>query len=228
MRRRARLTVAAGLSAAAAVGFLAAGTPAALAVTPQCAAAYGAQCVRVVSGVNASYALGTGAGHQRAGQPVELQARSLTAASEDFRVYDMGTVNSLYALFGLPASPLAARYGPDEVVELQYAPLGSVAANLCVAAVSTPAAGDPVSLQSCSEHFGGLWVLRAARPGPSGPRDVLISFAAPDASPSQVLTDPASAHRTNAHVDQMVTSSLDRSGGAIARNQIWRLAGPAS
>jgi len=141
-------------------GLCAVGPVAANAATPQCSAA--ATCVEVYSSKFATPAsLGfvetVFLGIPARGVPTEVAPSSSSNPAEDLIIPLAGTVNDLYA-DGMVSAAVAAHYGGENAVQIEYAPYGKPT-GLCTAVAIVAYQDEPLSLQPCSTPYTTVWII---------------------------------------------------------------------
>jgi hypothetical protein len=147
-------------------------------------------------------------GAETAGWPVSFSAAE-DSTTQDWADAFQGTVSLFYAA-GLMNATLDKYYGPDRVIEIQYAPKG-VYSGLCLGASQNTL----VTLQSCGVSAGTLWILDTA--DTNGGYTPFITGDDSQYPAPYVLT-------ANTAGDNMTTQALTTKPGAALGAQGWKLA----
>jgi hypothetical protein len=173
------------------------------AATPAC----GTGCMTVSNqDFGEGYVAAVSGGAARIGQRVRLFPAADTS-TEDWQLTIKGTAADLYAQ-GLVTEQVAALFGQDSAVEIQYTPDG-VASGLCLGLASAARKGERVSLERCEVNSKTIWVGDQA--DQSGRFVPLLPGSDTTSTAQLVLTG-----RT------LTVTPVSVSSGAIAPDQMWQ------
>jgi hypothetical protein len=211
------LAGAAALTLLGGVGTLAAGS--ASAATPSC----GHNCLDLFikeygTSHTPAFVLDDNAQSEKVGSKIILYRASNSDPAEDWTVTNEGTVDDFYAA-GLVTASLDLHYGSLEAYEIEYSPYG-VDSGLCAGVGSTAVDGTGVTLQSCGNTSGTVWVVDTNTH--SGSYFPLINGSDTNFSNPYVLNYPGDAYPTDSPRPQLTTWTLSEySNNTVYDNQLF-------
>jgi hypothetical protein len=212
----AALTVAGGLSTAAALP--------ATASTTQC----GTACVQISSKLyGPGFVESAFQGIPAAGQPTILHPASSTDPTGDF-INPLGhpvLVSTFYAQ-GMVSAAVNAHYGPEPAVQVEYAPFGQPT-GLCAAVATTAYQNEGLSLQPCSTPGTTVFIIDFADAPTAKPYFPIVNASTTDFTHPYTMTingNPAHKPFPQITLQRMHDNPTD-----VPDNQLWQAPpGPAS